>query len=57
MAGELLDISAFDQPGVEQGKLIAHGLLGRPDLSELAEQVRHEQGASGEPLSAIAQKE
>ena len=27
--GELLHINAFDQPGVELGKRIAHGLLGR----------------------------
>ena len=36
VAGELLDIDAFDQPGVELGKKIAHGLLGRADLRELA---------------------
>lgn len=28
-AGELLDVDAFDQPGVEEGKLLAFGLLGR----------------------------
>lgn len=28
VTGELLDINAFDQPGVELGKKIAHGLLG-----------------------------
>lgn len=36
IAGELYDIDAFDQPGVELGKLIAHGLLGREDVVELA---------------------
>ena len=30
LMGELLDIDAFDQPGVELGKKIAHGLLGDP---------------------------
>ncbi|WP_158542363.1 glucose-6-phosphate isomerase [Lujinxingia litoralis] len=30
LAGELLNIDAFDQPGVELGKIIAHGLLGHP---------------------------
>jgi len=34
--GELWDIDAFDQPGVELGKLIAHGLLGRDDLADWA---------------------
>ncbi|MCA9582790.1 MAG: hypothetical protein KC416_13415 [Myxococcales bacterium] len=29
-AGELYDIDAFDQPGVEEGKRLASGLLGRP---------------------------
>jgi glucose-6-phosphate isomerase len=28
-AGELLDVDAFDQPGVEEGKRLAFGLLGR----------------------------
>ncbi len=30
VAGELWNINAFDQPGVELGKRIAHGLLGDP---------------------------
>lgn len=34
--GELLDIDAFDQPGVELGKKIAHGLLGRDGYQEWA---------------------
>ena len=29
LGGELLDVDAFDQPGVELGKRIAHGLLGK----------------------------
>ncbi|MBA2662951.1 MAG: glucose-6-phosphate isomerase [Bradymonadaceae bacterium] len=36
MMGELLDIDAFDQPGVELGKKIAHGLLGREGFSDFA---------------------
>ncbi len=36
MAGELLEIDAFDQPGVELGKKIAHGLLGRVGHAEFA---------------------
>ncbi len=34
--GELLDIDAFDQPGVELGKKIAHGLLGRDGFESWA---------------------
>lgn len=29
-AGELLDINAFDQPGVEEGKNATYALLGKP---------------------------
>lgn len=36
LMGELLDIEAFDQPGVELGKKIAHGLLGRRDFEQFA---------------------
>jgi glucose-6-phosphate isomerase len=34
IVGELLDINAFDQPGVELGKKIAHGLLGKAGHEE-----------------------
>lgn len=37
LAGQLMGINAFDQPGVELGKLIAHGLLGRQDCIETSE--------------------
>lgn len=50
IAGELYDIDAFDQPGVELGKLIAHGLLGREDVVELAGQYI-DGGAEGAGLS------
>jgi glucose-6-phosphate isomerase len=33
-AGELLDIDAFDQPGVEEGKNAAYALLGRNGFAE-----------------------
>jgi len=33
-AGELLDINAFDQPGVEEGKKATYALLGRPGFEE-----------------------
>lgn len=36
ICGEALDINAFDQPGVELGKKIAHGLLGHPAHAALA---------------------
>ncbi|MFU8804827.1 MAG: glucose-6-phosphate isomerase, partial [Bradymonadaceae bacterium] len=36
LMGELLDIDAFDQPGVELGKKIAHGLLGRDGFEDYA---------------------
>jgi len=33
-AGELMDINAFDQPGVEEGKNAAYALMGRPGYEE-----------------------
>ena len=33
-AGELLDINAFDQPGVEEGKNAAYAMFGRPGYEE-----------------------
>lgn len=36
-AGELWEINAFDQPGVELGKKIAHGILGRPGYGEYSQ--------------------
>lgn len=38
-AGELLDIDAFNQPGVEEGKRLAFGLLGRPGYEAEREEV------------------
>jgi glucose-6-phosphate isomerase len=44
-AGELLDIDAFDQPGVEEGKRLAFGLLGRPGYeAQRTAVLSHEQG-------------
>ena len=40
-AGELYGIDAFDQPGVELGKTLATGLLGRPGLEKAGEGVRN----------------
>jgi glucose-6-phosphate isomerase len=39
-SGELYGINAFDQPGVELGKKLAFGLLGRSGYENAAEQVR-----------------
>ena len=39
-AGELLDIDAFDQPGVEAGKIAAYALLGRPGYEQQREALR-----------------
>ena len=35
--GEFLEIDAFNQPGVEQGKLVHLGLMGRPGFERLQE--------------------
>ena len=44
-AGELLDIDAFDQPGVEEGKRLAFGLLGRKGYeAQRTAVLTHEQG-------------
>jgi glucose-6-phosphate isomerase len=37
--GELLDIDAFNQPGVEQGKLFTYGLMGRPRFDRYTQQI------------------
>ena len=37
--GELLGIDAFDQPGVEQGKLFTYGLMGRPGFERYEQQI------------------
>jgi glucose-6-phosphate isomerase len=39
-AGELYDINAFDQPGVELGKRLANGLLGREGFERAAQDIR-----------------
>lgn len=39
-SGELYDIDAFDQPGVELGKDLAYGLLGRDGYAERRHQVQ-----------------
>ncbi len=39
-AGELYGINAFDQPGVELGKRLAYGLLGREGFERTAQEIR-----------------
>ncbi len=43
-AGELYGINAFDQPGVELGKKMTYGLMGRKGYREFAEQVESRAG-------------
>ena len=38
--GELLDVCAFDQPGVEEGKQFTYGLMGRTGFEHKAEEFR-----------------
>ncbi|MEL7608220.1 MAG: glucose-6-phosphate isomerase [Bacillota bacterium] len=39
-AGELLNVDAFDQPGVEEGKQAAYALLGKPGYEQKREQLQ-----------------
>lgn len=40
VVGELLNINAFDQPGVELGKVLTYALMGRPGFEEQRAQLR-----------------
>ena len=40
IAGELYNINAFDQPGVEQSKNYTYALMGRPGYEGSAEELR-----------------
>ncbi len=42
IAGEYLDINAFDQPGVEAGKVATYALLGREGFEEEADRLKNE---------------
>jgi glucose-6-phosphate isomerase len=37
--GELFDINAFDQPGVEAGKMATYALMGRSGYEQKAEEI------------------
>ena len=39
IAGELYDIDAFDQPGVELSKQATYALMGRPGYEALATEI------------------
>jgi glucose-6-phosphate isomerase len=39
ISGELFEINAFDQPGVEEGKKITSGLLGRPGYEDKLKEI------------------
>lgn len=45
IAGELYDVDTFDQPGVELGKRLAAGLLGKPGAEDGAREVREAEEA------------
>ena len=44
-AGELMDIDAFDQPGVEEGKRLAFGLIGRAGYETYRQAVQELEAA------------
>ncbi len=39
--GELFNINAFDQPGVEEGKKATYGLMGRPGFESYREELKN----------------
>ncbi|MGQ9457357.1 MAG: glucose-6-phosphate isomerase [Anaerolineae bacterium] len=45
IAGELWDVNAFDQPGVEAGKRATYGLMGRPGYERYRAEVEEAQRA------------
>jgi glucose-6-phosphate isomerase len=44
VAGELYDINAFDQPGVEEGKRLTYGMMGRVGFAEKKAEVNEWEG-------------
>jgi len=47
--GILLGVNPFDQPGIEAGKRMALGLLGRPGYDAEVERVKQREALAGEP--------
>jgi len=46
VAGELFDINAFDQPGVELGKQLTYALMGRPGFEKKKKEIEQKLVAS-----------
>jgi len=46
VAGTLYGVNPYDQPGVEQGKRITYGLLGREGFEQMGEQAREMEARS-----------
>ena len=53
LAGTMLDINPFDQPGVELGKLYAHGVLGREDLAEYRQRLEEREAKAGRRITTL----
>jgi glucose-6-phosphate isomerase len=51
MAGWMLGVEPFDQPGVEAGKLFAHGLLGKPSAESWAARAHRLEGGARRSVS------
>ena len=47
LAAHMMHVDAFDQPGVELGKKIAHGLLGHSELAAFAREFESSSESSG----------
>jgi glucose-6-phosphate isomerase len=45
IAGSILGVNPYDQPGVELAKKFAHGILGRPAENEFAERLEASRAA------------
>jgi glucose-6-phosphate isomerase len=45
LVGELMDIDAFNQPGVEMGKRYTYALMGRPGFESVREELGLDEGA------------
>ncbi|MEA4854574.1 MAG: glucose-6-phosphate isomerase [Christensenella sp.] len=52
-AGEFLEINAFDQPGVEEGKIATFALMGRQGYEEKAGELSQEKGKDGQFIYEI----
>jgi len=51
MAGQLYGVDAFDQPGVEAGKVLAYGLMGRKGYAEARKWIEAKQ--AGEAVASV----